>query len=254
MDICEHLDKVYDYLEKAEIPLYEKMMMAVEITSAAGFSIAQTNAFVKRVTNKSIDDFVNSDEYSDEFKWSNEMGVDGLVQILEQGATPKEAFDFVMTKYEKTPEWVDEVKHKKIRNTGKIIQEVEKIATQRVKKLKKQKVYDKTSLVKATTPNSQFNKAHKLITISDRLDDMEQRMSEYERIVVQQQLVLETMNQRLNHAEQNISVTSNKVDNMELSITRDKIQHMKDAGMSLPEISTSLDIPLRRVKYLLYQK
>lgn len=254
MDILDYLDKVCNYLVESDTSTYEKMMIIAEVASSANLSITQTNALVKKITNKSIEDFVNSDQYDDQYKWSKEMGVDGLLQILEQGKTPKEAFDFIMTKYSKSPAWVEEVKHKNIRHTSSLIAKtLEQQSPQALERLKKQQL-DVTPIAKATTPNSQFNKAHKLITLVDRIDAMEQRMSEYEKIVQEQQLAIISMNARLTCAEQNISNTTLKLEQLEELSEKEKVMHLKEKGLSLPEISTTLSLPIRRVKYLVYQK
>lgn len=254
MDILDYLDKVCSYLVESDTPTYEKMMIIAEVASSANLSISQTNALVKKITNKSIEDFVNSDQYDDQYKWSKEMGVDGLLQILQQGKTPKEAFEFIMTKYSKSPDWVEEVKHKNIRHTNTVVvKTIEQQTPEALDRIRKQQL-DTTPLSKATTPNSQFNKAHKLVTLVDRIDAMEQRMADYERIVQEQQLALVSMNSRLTAAEQNISTTQDRLTSLEDKSDKDKVKYLKDQGLPLTEISETLSLPLRRVKYLLYQK
>lgn len=254
MDILDYLDKVCSYLVESDTPTYEKMMIIAEVASSANLSISQTNALVKKITNKSIEDFVNSDQYDDQYKWSKEMGVDGLLQILQQGKTPKEAFEFIMTKYSKSSDWVEEVKHKNIRHTNTVVvKTIEQQTPEALDRIRKQQL-DTTPLSKATTPNSQFNKAHKLVTLVDRIDAMEQRMADYERIVQEQQLALVSMNSRLTAAEQNISTTQDRLTSLEDKSDKDKVKYLKDQGLPLTEISETLSLPLRRVKYLLYQK
>lgn len=254
MDILDYLEKVAEHVAASDTPLYEKMMVIVEVASAANLSITQTNALVKKITNKSIEDFVNSDGYDDQYRWSKEMGVDGLLQILQQGKTPKEAFEFIMTKYSKTPAWVEEVKHKNVRHTNNmVVKVIDEHIPEALDRVRKQQL-DTTPLAKATTPNSQFNKAHKLVTLVDRIDAMEQRMFEYEKIVQEQQLTLVSMNSRLTAAEQNISTTHDRLIELEDKTEKEKVEYLKDKGTSIPEISNTLNIPVRRVKYLLYQK
>lgn len=254
MDILDYLDKVSEHLAASDTPTYEKMMVIVEVASAANLSIAQTNALVKKITNQSIEDFINSEDYDDQYRWSKEMGLDGLLQILQQGKTPKEAFEFIMTKYSKTPDWVEKVKHKNVKYTNNlVVKEVEEKTPETLDRIRKQQL-DTTPLAKATTPNSQFNKAHKLVTLVDRIDAMEQRMLEYEKTLREQQLALISMNSRLTAAEQNISATQERLTDLEDKTEKDKVVYLKSKGTPLSEISTTLNIPIRRVKYLLYQK
>jgi len=254
MDILDYLGKVAEHLAASDTPTYEKMMVIVEVASAANLSIAQTNALVKKITNQSIEDFINSEDYDDQHRWSKEMGVDGLLQILQQGKTPKEAFEFIMTKYAKTPDWVEKVKHKNVKYTNNlVVKEVEEKTPESLDRIRKQQL-DTTPLAKATTPNSQFTKAHKLVTLVDRIDAMEERMLEYEKTVREQQLALISMNSRLTAAEHNISTTQDRLIDLEDKTEKDKVVYLKSKGTSLSEISAALNIPIRRVKYLLYQK
>ena len=243
MDLMEQLYEVCDKIKDSDMTKHQKMTAALEVASSFDFDFRQTNALVKRIIDQSISDYYNSEEYSDTFKWSVDMGVDGMIKILEEGKTPKEAFEFIKDKYDKTDEWVDKVRTSKIHNAGNILQKVESKVKTKVKKLKKQGVYDKTSLAKATTPNSQFNKAHKLITLSDRMDNMEKMIQE-------QQLMIMSMECRLSIAESNIAdVTATTK-----SLTENTIKDLQSKGLSLPQISEQLDIPLRKVKYILYKK
>lgn len=133
-------------------------------------------------------------------KYTKQMGVDGAMYMIENKATTDQTLEYVREQHKKSPDWLVEVRNKKFYTQSEITQIVEKQKKEYIDKLKEQNLYNKTFLsTKGTTPVQHLDRIQHLITVSDRLDNMESRLTNLEIENLEFRV-------RLQLAEQNITV------------------------------------------------
>lgn len=185
------------FLQTASVP--EKMEDIANQTTAADFSWPQHNALQRKQMSekKRHDNYLSGKE---DHKYTKQMGVDGVIYMIETKSSTDQTLEYIREQHQKSAEWLSGVRNKKFYTQSEITSIVEERKKDYIDKLKGQSVYNKTFLsTKGTTPVQHLDRVQHLITISDRLDSMEDRLSRLELENLEFKI-------RLQLAEQNISV------------------------------------------------
>lgn len=111
-------------------------------------------------------------------KFDSAMLYDALLFLLENKTLPKEVFDYIAELYNKDEEWMKIAKNTQLKNhtTSEVAKAVVASNSETVKTMKQHKLDVKGAMTSSKTPNQSVRRMHKLITVSDRLDELEKRM------------------------------------------------------------------------------
>lgn len=253
--ICVDVNNLIETCKTGGIPKHTIMELISEITRAQGFSVRETKALISRIEADSVESFLSSEGYSDEFKWSAQMSIDGLVHMFEKHCTVKEAFEHVRNKYNKTDDWLRKSKHKKMHPSTQrsIVERVQEQVGKEVDKMKALNTWDEDLMIKTSSATQQFKKAHHLITLTDRVDMIENKLEVTQKLLEDQSQELQEMKLRLLYAEHNITALGNKID-VPVGNVQEDIKRLHQENISVPQIAKMLSLPVRKVKYLLYGK
>ena len=111
-------------------------------------------------------------------RFDSSMLYDTICYLLENKPTPQEAFDYTADLYQKDKEWMKVAKNTQLRKYvhTEVAKAVIKSGSETVSDMLENKLDVKSAMVTSRTPNQSVRKLHKLITVSDRLDDLEKRV------------------------------------------------------------------------------
>lgn len=174
-------------------------------------------------------------------KYTTQMGVVGVLYMIENKATTDQTLEYVKNHHQKSSDWLSDVRNKKFYTQAEITRIVEEKKQEYISKLKGQNLYNKTFLsTSGTTPIQHLDRVQHLITVSDRLDQMEERLVKVEI----ENLEFRT---RLQLVEENISTIDNC---LEISKKGKLIQcrALMEEGYKQREISKILGVHINTVK------
>lgn len=125
-------------------------------------------------------EFLYSDKpYDPSEHWQKNMSYLIISSIIKEGKTLKEAYEQIPSMFNKTDEWVKRVKHKTVKPEFQkdVVDQVESNCKDAIEKLTNT-YYDKNSLIYAATPNSQFVKVSNMMTLAERVTELEKKVRE----------------------------------------------------------------------------
>lgn len=111
------------------------------------------------------------------------MFFDTVCYLLENKPTPNEAFAYTAELYDKDEDWMKVAKNTQLKPYihRDVTTEVFKIKSDTVTSIIDNDLDLRTAMVSSKTPNQSVRRIHKLIKVSDRLDDLESRVGNIEK-------------------------------------------------------------------------
>jgi len=173
--------------------------------TSANLTYPQLNALHHKglKTKKQYDNSGKTKEELDT-SYTKQMGVDGMIHMLENKTTPSVTLEYVRQKHDKTTDWLLKTRGKRFYTQAQIVVMVEQQKKEMIAEYKSKGIYNKTLITNATTPYQQLNHLHHIITVNDRLDNMETRQ-------IQQELMIAELSLRLTLTELNVEMIDNRI-------------------------------------------
>lgn len=111
------------------------------------------------------------------------MFFDTVCYLLENKPTPQEAFAYTAELYDKDDAWMKLAKNTQLRPYihRDVTTEIFKTDIKTITAITDNDLDLKTAMVSSKTPNQSVRRIHKLIKVSDRLDDLESRVGNIEK-------------------------------------------------------------------------
>lgn len=166
-------------------------------------------------------------------KFTTEMLVTGMVDIIENKSDVDTAFATVAKEYNKPEEFIIENKNNRIYNQKEVVSTVKVKAKRKVRQLKKHNLFDEDTLMKSSTSNQLFDNTYRDMLILGEIDSLKERVSNLELRVTLTESGLDSINKVLG-----IKQNEQKL----LSI------RLKELGYTQQEISEKLGVSTRTIR------
>lgn len=109
-------------------------------------------------------------------KFTTEMLVTGMVDIIQNNSDVATAFATVAKEHNTTDEFIKNTKHSRIFNQQEVIETV-RTKAKKVKRLKEHRLFDEDSLVKSSTSNQLFDNTYKDMLILGEIDTLKKEVA-----------------------------------------------------------------------------
>jgi uncharacterized coiled-coil protein SlyX len=206
----------------------------------AGFSYTDINAVHKRsVTEKKKNDNHGKTKQESDTTYTREMGVDGMIHMLENKTTPSVTLEYVRQKHDKTVEWLAKTRGKRFYTQAEIVKIVEEQKRDLIAEYKNKGIYNKTLISNASTPYQQLNHLHHILTVNDRLDSLEERQ-------MQQELLIAELSLRLTLTELNVELIDQQI-GVSNSEKKRIAAEMSAEGIKQKDIADKLSVSTRTI-------
>ena len=236
------------------LSIQDKISYGRELVDSLGLNIRETNALMGAILSDSKIRYVNSDEYNPDLKWTLGMSVAGLNYMLDNNCSAEQALEYVKSTQNKDDNWLSGVRNKPLPRKVIVnaVEHVEKSNVEKITHLKKVSSYKKRKMLRANTPSRQMNEMEEVITIADRVDNLEDIAKQQSDEILSLKSEIYELQLRMQLNEQNIKIIGDVV-NVKTTSLRDEVMSLKDR-FTIEQIAGILKIKERKVKYIIYGK
>lgn len=218
----------------------EKIELIREVNTEANLDYATQN-IVNRYT---LSD--KKDPESPNHKYPKYIGVANMLYMIDTKASTNETLEYGRKKFGKSEEWLSTVRNKPFYSQAQILSAVKSHREGFFTSLDSTVDYHKTMITQADTPVSQLNHLSDLITMSDRMDNIEKRLSKVEQENSELRLVVELQGYNIEAIHDYIGMNNSEKKSI--------LYQLKQQGLTYKDISDKLGVSVRTLKYWMKNK